>query len=126
MSIIILPWLIFVFCTTATFFNSRSNKMATDIVSLSPGLDRHGLGLGIGLKWSRKTRDNTQNLFFRCTPSPNLVVEITNKIMSILCLCSSATITDTFTQLERLCPPPFTWFLQQSSHSHYISLPFTH
>ncbi|SAM01146.1 hypothetical protein [Absidia glauca] len=38
----------------------------------------------------------------------------------------SATITDTFTQLGRLCPPPFAWFLQQFSHFHYNPSPLTH
>ncbi|SAM02513.1 hypothetical protein [Absidia glauca] len=52
----------------------------------------------------------------------NLVVQVTNKSIPILCPYPSATITDTFTQLGRLCPPPIAYFLQQFSHSHYNSL----
>ncbi|SAM00933.1 hypothetical protein [Absidia glauca] len=49
--------------------------------------------------------------------SNNLVVQVANKSVPIFCPCPSTTTTDTFTQLARLCPSPFAWFSQQSSHS---------
>ncbi|SAL97231.1 hypothetical protein [Absidia glauca] len=42
--------------------------------------------------------------------SNNLVVQVTNKSIPILCPYSSATISDAFTQLGRLCPSPFAGF----------------
>jgi hypothetical protein len=97
-------------------FLSRSNEMATDIGSLAPGLDGHV-----------RTWGNPHN-FFRCTPIPlyYLVVKVTNKSVPILCTYPSATIIDTFAWFGRPCLFSFAWFLQQFSHSHYNSVPFTH
>jgi hypothetical protein len=66
--------------TNTLLFLSSSNGMVADIASLAAGLDGHGVGVGIERKGSRK------------------------KGIPILCPSPSATITDTFTQLGRLCP----------------------
>jgi hypothetical protein len=58
LSIFVLPWLTFTFCTIVAFFLKRSNGMAMDIGSLALGHNGHLIRLGIGLKGLRKTRGN--------------------------------------------------------------------
>jgi hypothetical protein len=63
LSIFVSPRLTFAFCIIAPFFHMRSNGMATDIASLTPGLDAHGLRSGIGRKGLRKTWGTPRNVF---------------------------------------------------------------
>jgi hypothetical protein len=46
-----------------SFFLRRSNKLATDIDSLAPGLDRHVVRLGIGRKGIRKSGETLATCF---------------------------------------------------------------
>jgi hypothetical protein len=76
------------------------------------------------LKFSNVKNMGKPSQFFRYTPIPlvNLVVQVINKSLPNFCPYPSATISNTFTQLGRFCLPPFAYFLQQFSHSHYTSL----
>jgi hypothetical protein len=77
--------------------------METDIGSLTPGLDGHGLGSGIGRKGIRNTQ------FFLGAPH-SIVDSAANTFLNIntsLSIPFSPTTTDTFSTAGRLSLPLF-------------------